>query len=81
MQTITITQDDDGRLSVQSDAGGEPYECESPEECLEHVAGLLAGEPMADEAMDEAAMGEEPMGEEAYAQAWNEEASKRPPMA
>lgn len=81
MKTITITQDDSGQLNVQVEqdgqAAGEPYSCESPDECLEYVGDQLAGneEPADEEAASEPAEQDE---RAAYAQAWNDEASKRP---
>ena len=72
MRQITITQADDGTLSVEAD-GAEPYQCQSAEECLDYVEGLLSGgeeqeEPAEMAGMDAAAM-------------WNEEAAKRSPQA
>jgi hypothetical protein len=39
---ITITQAEDGSLTVESDSG-ETYECSSVEECIGHVEQLLGG--------------------------------------
>lgn len=65
---IVINVADDGRITVEAD-GQEPYQCESTEECLEYVEGLMPGgeelEPAEPAEPDMAAM-------------WNEEASMRP---
>lgn len=48
---ITITMDEQsGQLTVEAD-GKEPYMCESTDECLEYVEGLLEGGEMDAEAM------------------------------
>lgn len=48
---ITITMDDEsGQLTVEAD-GKEPYMCESTEECLDYVEGLLSGGEMGAEEM------------------------------
>lgn len=48
---ITITMDEQsGQLTVEAD-GKEPYSCESTEDCLEYVEGLLSGGEMDAEAM------------------------------
>ena len=64
---IVINVADDGQITVEAD-GQEPYMCETTEECLEYVEGLMPG-------------GEEPEPEEAepdMAAMWNEEAAMRP---
>jgi hypothetical protein len=48
---ITITVDDEtGQMTVEAD-GQEPYMCESAEDCLEYVEGLLSGGEMDAETM------------------------------
>lgn len=69
MQTITITIDDDGQITVEAD-GREPYACSSPDECLDYVEGVMRGEEPAEEA------GEMQSGD--MAEMWNQEAAKRP---
>ena len=76
MQQITITVDDDGKITVdvQEDGqpAGEPYACESMDECLDYVRSVMSeeqGEPAEEQ-------GSEPA--EDYAAMWNEEAKKRP---
>ena len=74
MKQITITIGDDGRTTVESSEGGEPYECETIEECRQYVDQMLAeesGEGSQEQAME---------GEEDYGQAWNEEAAQRKPQ-
>jgi hypothetical protein len=74
MKQITITIGDDGRTTVESSEGGEPYECETIEECRQYVDKMLAeesGEGSQEQAME---------GEEAYGQMWNEEAAQRKPQ-
>lgn len=65
---IVINQAEDGRITVEAD-GREPYACESAQECLDYLQGLLMGENAAEEAGE----GEEPD----MAAMWNEEAEKR----
>lgn len=50
MQTITITIADDGRIVVESE-GQEPYTCNSSEECMEYLEGVIGGEANGEEAM------------------------------
>jgi hypothetical protein len=48
---ITITMDEEsGQLTVEAE-GQEPYMCESTEDCLDYVEGLLSGGEMGAEAM------------------------------
>lgn len=48
---ITITVDQEtGQITVEAD-GKEPYMCESTEDCLEYVEGLMAGGEMGAEEM------------------------------
>lgn len=72
---ITITLDEQSGQPLVEAEGREPYSCESPEECLDYVEGLLGGEP-AEEAGEGEAM---PSGD--MAAMWDEEAAKRPPQA
>lgn len=73
MQTITINVDDDGQITVDimenGEPAGEPYECQSPEECLQYVKSVMTEES-----------GEMP-GEmekpENYKRMWAEESKKR----
>ena len=68
---IKITTDEaTGRITVESD-GAEPYECQSPAECLDYVSDLLGAEP---QGADETGESVEPDA----ATMWNEEASRRP---
>jgi hypothetical protein len=79
LKTITITQDDSGQLMVDVDQDGqpvgEPYSCESPDECLEYVGEQLAGQEPAEDMLEPA----EPAADD-YEKTWNEEAAKRPSM-
>jgi len=61
---ITINVDDEtGQMTVEAD-GAEPYACESAEECLEYVEGLLQGDEGGAEAMwNEEAAKRAPMAE------------------
>ena len=65
---IVINVADDGRITVEAD-GREPYQCETTEECLEYVEGLMPG----DEGLEPAEEAESDM-----AAMWNEEAAMRP---
>lgn len=69
---ITINVDEaTGKITVEAD-GREPYACESAEECLDYLEGMLKGEEPAEEAGE---------GEEMNAATmWDEEAAKRPPQ-
>lgn len=69
---ITINVDDQtGAITVEAD-GREPYSCQSTEECLDYLEGLMTGGEPAEEAGE---------GEEMNAATmWNEEAAKRPPQ-
>ena len=69
--TLTITQNDDGSLTVESPELEKPYECESVAECLDYVKTMLGEE--AGESPEEQAT--EP--KENYEEMWNEEAGKR----
>lgn len=67
---ITINIDEaSGQISVEAE-GREPYMCESTEECLDYLEGLITG----GEPAEEAGEGETPD----MAAMWNEEAAKRP---
>lgn len=68
---IVINVADDGQITVEAD-GQEPYMCETTEECLEYVEGLMPGgeEPEPEEEAEEA--------EPDVAAMWNEEAAMRP---
>jgi len=76
MQTITITVEDGGRITVDvqenGQPAGEPYRCESSAECLDYVRSVM-GEERGEAPQEQAA---EPA--EDYAAAWSEEAAKRP---
>ena len=70
---ITINVDDQtGQITVEAD-GREPYSCESTEECMDYLEGLLTGGEPAEEAGEG-----EPMPSGDMAEMWNEEAAKRP---
>jgi len=73
-KTITIEMADDGTVTVTSSEGGEPYQCESIDECRQYVDKMLAEE--AGESPKEQAT----EGPEKYGQMWNEEASARKPQ-
>lgn len=69
---ITINVDDQsGQLTVEAD-GQQPYSCESPQECLDYLEGLLTGGEPAEEAGEGEAPDMKAM--------WDQEAAKRPPM-
>jgi hypothetical protein len=80
VQTITITQDDDGLLTVDvardGAPAGEPYQCESPAECLAYVRDELGADAAPADEEAPQAPADEPV--EDFAQAWDEEAAKRP---
>ena len=44
MKQITITIGDDGQITVESSEGGEPYQCETIDECRQYVDQMLAEE-------------------------------------
>jgi len=71
-KTITITMEDSGKITVDSDEMEQPYVCESVAECRDYVDNMLAEE--GGESSEEQAT-EKP---EAYKAAWNEEAANRP---
>lgn len=72
MQIIINADEATGQITVEAE-GREPYQCQSAEECMDYLEGLLTG----GEAAEEAGEGEEmPSGD--MAAMWNEEASKRP---
>jgi len=73
-KTITIEMADDGQITVMSSEGGEPYLCESIDECRQYVDNMLAEE--AGEGPQEQAT----EGPEEYGQMWNEEAANRKPQ-
>jgi hypothetical protein len=80
MQTITITTDDDMKITVVVEENGqvvgEPYECSSIEECLQYVQSVIT-----DDSMDEDAMGEDAMADGSersdYSAMWSQESKKR----
>jgi len=72
-KTITIEMADDGTIMVSSSEGGEPYMCESIDECRQYVDNMLAEE--AGESPQEQTM----EGPEEYGQMWKEEAASRKP--
>lgn len=75
-QTITIEVGDDGRIVVTAEENGqpagEPYECDSPQECLQFVESIMA------EDMGESPEEQTTESPENYEAMWNEEAGKRP---
>lgn len=71
MMRITIEVADDGGITVTAD-GQEPYQCSSPDECLEYLGDMLKGE-----AAGEPEQATE-TGEPDVAAMWNEEAARRP---
>ena len=65
--TLTITLDDDGKITVDSPEANESYECDSIDECLQFVEMALreeSGEPATEPKED-------------YGKMWSEEAQKR----
>jgi len=73
-KTITIEMADDGTIMVTSSEGGEPYQCQSIDECRQYVDNMLAEE--AGESPEE----QTTEGPEDYGQMWNEEAASRKPQ-
>lgn len=74
MKQITITLGDDGQITVESSEGGEPYMCESIDECRQYVDKMLAEE--AGESPEEQAT----ESQEDYGQMWEQEAASRKPQ-
>ena len=74
MQQITITVGDDGKLTVETSEGGEPYQCQSPDECLQYVGMILKEES------GESPQEQSTEGPENYGKMWEQEAQKRPPQ-
>lgn len=74
-KTITIEMADDGQITVSTSEGGEPYVCETIDECRKYVDMMLAEEQ--GESPEEQAT-EEP--EEDYGEMWKEEAKARQPQ-
>ena len=74
MKQITITIGDDGQVTVETSEGGEPYQCESIDECRQYVDQMLAeeGGEGPEEQMAE--------GQEDYGQMWQQEAKNRQPQ-
>ncbi len=68
-KTITITMEDSGKITVDSDEMEQPYVCESVAECRDYVDNMLAEEDSEEQATEKP---------EAYKAAWNEEAASRP---
>jgi len=74
MQQITITVGDDGTMTVETSEGGEPYQCQSAEECLQYVGMLLKEES------GEGPQEQSTEGPENYGQMWEQEAASRKPQ-
>ena len=78
MQTITITVDDDTKITVAVEEDGqmvgELYECSSTEECLQYVQSVIRDDSMS-EASDEMTGEAEPS--EDYSSMWNQESKMR----
>ena len=72
MKQITITIEDDGRITVESPELEQPYQCESIDECKQFVGQML------DEESGESPEEQAGEGTESYEQMWNEEAQRRP---
>lgn len=74
-QTITIELSDDGQITVTAEENGqpagEPYQCDSVEECLRFVGDMLGEE--GGESPEE----QKTEGPEDYQSMWNEEAASR----
>lgn len=68
MQQITITVGDDGSMTVETSEGGEPYQCQTVDECLQYVGMILKEES-----------GEGPQ-EQSTDQMWEQEAANRKPQ-
>jgi hypothetical protein len=73
-KTITIEMADDGQITVSTSEGGEPYVCETIDECRKYVDMMLSEEQ--GESPEEQAT-EEP---EDYGEMWKEEAKARQPQ-
>lgn len=71
MQQITISVGDDGNITVETSEGGEPYQCQSTDECLQYVGMILKEES------GEGPQEQSTEGPENYGQMW----SKRRPAA
>jgi hypothetical protein len=73
MQIITITVDDDETIMVDVEedgqAAGEPYQCESAEECLQYVKSVMVE--------DSSEMAGEAEPAEDYSAMWNQESKMR----
>lgn len=74
MQTITITVQDDGRITVEGSEFAEPYECDSAAECAQFIESVLTEES------GESPAEQQGEGKEDYAAAWDEEAQARKPQ-
>ena len=76
MQTITITVDDDTKITVAVEEDGqmvgELYECSSTEECLQYVQSVIRDDSMASDEMT----GEAEPSED-YSSMWNQESKMR----
>lgn len=71
---ITINVDEaSGQITVEAE-GQEPYECSSPDECLEYLSDMLKGEEPNEPGQEQEEA--EPSGD--MAKVWNQEAAKRP---
>ena len=82
MQTITITVGDDKTILVDVEENGqvvgEPYQCESAEECLQYVQSVMNKGPMGEDAMADDSMADESMADGSdYSSMWNAESKKR----
>jgi len=74
MQKVTITVGDDGNITVETSEGGEPYQCQSTDECLKYVGMILKEES------GESPQEQSTEGPENYGKMWEQEAQKRQPQ-
>jgi hypothetical protein len=74
MQQITITVGDDGNITVETSEGGEPYQCQTVDECLQYV-GMILKEESGEGPQEQSAE-----GPENYGQMWEQEAASRKPQ-
>lgn len=71
MIQITVTVEDDGRITVDGPEMEQPYECDSASECgqfIERMIGEESGESTQEQATEP---------KESYEEAWNQEAQVR----
>jgi hypothetical protein len=73
-KTITIEMADDGSITVSTSEGGEPYECQSIDECRKYVDMMLSEE------QGESPEEQSTEGQEDYGKMWNQEAKSRQPQ-